>query len=83
MCERPFPIFFVGCEAQNDEQRQAILGILDRTQKRTNNHGLAAIRRMIELMWVQQDLASDVEEVNYVDVLNTTISSSELLPILA
>lgn len=83
ICERPFPIFFVACEARTDDKRQSILAILDRTQQTAQGNGLCATRRMIESMWVQQDLASDIEDLKYVDILNTTISSSESLPTLA
>lgn len=83
ICERPFPIFFVACEARTDEERQTILAILERTQNRSIGNALCPLRQMIETMWVHQDLALDSGEMNYVDALNTTISSSELLPTLA
>ena len=83
ICERPFPIFFVACEARTDEERQVILAILERTQQRSIGNGSCLLQQMIESMWVQQDLASDSEEMDYVDALNATISSSELLPTLA
>jgi hypothetical protein len=83
ICERPFPLFFVGCEAQNDTQREMILRLLERTQKMTSQRRLYAVQGMIESMWVQFDLSSDQGGTSYLDVLNTVMSSNELLPTLA
>jgi len=83
VCERPFPLFFVACEAQSDEERGMIISLLERTHQKSSRPGLHAIEQMIQSMWVQHDLVSDTGERNYVDALNTTMSSSQLLPTLA
>lgn len=83
ICERPFPLFFIACEAHTDVQREMVLSLLERTQSRSCQRRLHAVKRMIELMWVQHDLFSDLGGMNYVDVLNTVMSSNELLPALA
>ncbi|KAJ6086832.1 fungal-specific transcription factor domain-containing protein [Penicillium canescens] len=85
ICERPFPLFFIACEAHTDTQRELILSILERTHNRSNQRRLYAIQAMIESMWVQHDLISDsnTEGRVYVDTLNAIMSSNELLPTLA
>jgi hypothetical protein len=85
VCERPFPLFFIACEAHTDTQRELILSILERTHNRSNQRRLYPIQAMIESMWVQHDLISDsnTEERVYVDTLNAVMSSNELLPTLA
>ncbi|OQD98953.1 hypothetical protein PENVUL_c068G00604 [Penicillium vulpinum] len=83
ICERPFPLFFVACEAHTDTQREVILSILRRTQKVSSQRRLYAVHGMIESMWVQYDLASDQGGTSYVDVLDTIMSSNKLLPTLA
>jgi hypothetical protein len=83
ICERPFPLFFVACEATTDEEREVVISLLKRTHKRSNQRRLHLIEHMIQSMWVQNDLVSDMGERNYVDALNTTMSSSQLLPTLA
>jgi hypothetical protein len=82
-CERPFPLFFVACEAHTDAQREVVLSILESTQRRSNQRELCAVQGMIGSVWVQHDLLSDLDDMSYVDVLNAIMSSNELLPTLA
>jgi hypothetical protein len=85
ICERPFPLFFIACEAHTDTQRELILSTLERTHERSNQRRLYAIQAMIESMWVQHDLISDsnTEGRFYADTLNAVMSSNKLLPTLA
>ncbi|KAJ5648817.1 fungal-specific transcription factor domain-containing protein [Penicillium longicatenatum] len=83
ICDRPFPLFFVACEAHTDEQRDVILFLLERTQKASGHRRMHVVKGMIELMWVQLDLVSDLGETKYVDMLNVVISSNKSLPTLA
>ncbi|KAL3472591.1 fungal-specific transcription factor domain-containing protein [Aspergillus californicus] len=83
ICERPFPLFFIACEAHTDAKRDLILCLLERTQRRSGQRGLHIVQGMIESMWVQHDLHLDLDGVCYVDALNAVMSSNELLPTLA
>jgi hypothetical protein len=83
ICERPFPLFFVACEAQSDEERQMVISLLERANQKSTQRKVHSVEQMIQSMWVQHDLLSDTRERNYVDALNSTISSSQLLPTLA
>ena len=84
ICERPFPLLFIASEAHTDSQREVVISLLERTQQRSEYQWkTAAVKGLIESVWVQQDLSADLESVSYIDVLNTAISSNELLPALA
>lgn len=83
ICDRPFPMFFVACEAHTDTKREIILSLLERTQKVSGHPRMCVVQGMIESMWVQLDLFSDLGGTSYVDVLNVVISSSKFLPTLA
>jgi hypothetical protein len=85
ICERPFPLFFIGCEAYTDTQRQLILSILERTHQQSNQRRLYNIQAMIESVWVQHDLTLDSDKDGrlYADTLNAVMSSNKLLPTLA
>ncbi|KAJ5535584.1 fungal-specific transcription factor domain-containing protein [Penicillium frequentans] len=83
ICDRPFPMFFIACEAYTDTKREVVLSLLERTQKVSGHQRMCVVQRMIELMWVQLDLVSDLGGTSYVDVLNVVISSSKFLPTLA
>ncbi|KAJ5753210.1 fungal-specific transcription factor domain-containing protein [Penicillium odoratum] len=83
LCERPFPLFFVACEANTEMQRGLILSLLRRTEQQLSQWRLHDLQGMIESMWVQHDLSADLEEMNYVESLNAVLSSSKLLPTLA
>lgn len=83
ICDRPFPLFFVACEAHDDTKRDIILSLLERTQKVSGHQRIHVVQRMIESMWVQLDLSSDLAETSYGDVLDVVISSSKFLPTLA
>lgn len=84
ICERPFPLLFIASEAHTDSQREIVISVLKRTQKRSEYQWKsAAVKGLIESVWVQKDLYADLESMSYIDVLNTAISSNELLPALA
>jgi len=83
ICDRPFPLFFVACEAHTDTTREVILSLLKRTQKVTGHQRMHVVQAMIESMWVQLDLMLDLGGTSYVDVLDVVISSSNFLPTLA
>lgn len=83
ICDRPFPMFFIACEAYTDTKRETILSLLERTSKVSGHQRMRVVQGMIELMWVQLDLILDLGGTSYVDVLNVVISSSKFLPTLA
>ena len=60
-CERTFPLFIVACEAQTDDRRSLILGILNSTQAQFQPGSIMSARGCIERFWAQDDL--DVERI--------------------
>lgn len=58
-CNKPFPLFTFGCEAQTDSRRLLILNIIDRTLKNVNTSSLILVREVLVKFWVQGDL--DIE----------------------
>ena len=78
VCERPFPLLILACEARNDEQRITILDLIARTEKNTPVRNLNLIKSIIRSIWVQDDLAD--EDIGYLDRMSIILSSSESLP---
>lgn len=79
-CERPFPIFILGCEANTDERRIIILNLLRRTES-THVRSLDCIRRGLDSVWIQDDLHADQDMMlDYMNKLNVVVSSSSTLP---
>ncbi|KAL3471255.1 fungal-specific transcription factor domain-containing protein [Aspergillus californicus] len=57
-CERQFPLFVLACEARTDQERCTILDLLARTGKAVSSRSVALLTRLIEAVWVQDDLAT-------------------------
>ncbi|CAI7626966.1 unnamed protein product [Penicillium pancosmium] len=83
ICERPFPLFFIACEAHTHIQRGMILSLFEKTQQRSMQRRIHTIQGMVESVWVQRDLSSDEKGMEYVDMLNAVMSSHDQLPTLA
>ncbi|KAI0449285.1 fungal-specific transcription factor domain-containing protein [Xylaria acuta] len=79
-CERLFPIFTLGCEANTDERRIIVLNLLRRTEN-THVRSLDCIRRGLDCVWIQDDLHADQDmTLDYINKLNVVVSSSHTLP---
>ncbi|TRX88363.1 hypothetical protein FHL15_010739 [Xylaria flabelliformis] len=79
-CERLFPIFILGCEADTDERRIMVLNLLRRTENK-RVRALDCIRRGLESVWIQDDLHADEDmTLDYMDKLSVVVSSSHTLP---
>lgn len=55
-CNKPFPLFIFGSEAQTDDRRRLILDIIDQSTKETNTGRLVVLREVLPKLWVQDDL---------------------------
>ncbi|RWA04792.1 hypothetical protein EKO27_g10317 [Xylaria grammica] len=79
-CERLFPIFILGCEANTDERRISVLDLLRRTEE-THVWRSNCIRRGLDSVWIQDDLNADQDTVlDYINKLNAVVSSSATIP---
>jgi hypothetical protein len=83
-CQHFFPLLILACEARKDEQRVAILNLIDRTQRDTRIRSIKGVTHAIQSIWVHQDLHADGDLlVNYLDLLSIGISSGSTIPSFA
>ncbi|KAG8163033.1 hypothetical protein KVR01_007511 [Diaporthe batatas] len=83
-CEHFFPLLILACEAQKDEQRVAIINLIERTQRDTRIRSIQGVKDTIQSIWVQQDLHRDDDVVvDYLDIMSAVISSCRSVPSLA
>ncbi|KAM0437833.1 hypothetical protein ACHAPT_002198 [Fusarium lateritium] len=83
-CEHFFPLLIIACEARRDEQRVAILNLVERTQRDFRIRSVRGVTDAIKSIWVQQDLHADGDIlVNYLDVMSAGISSTSTIPSFA
>lgn len=82
-CEHLFPLFILACEARRDEDRAAVLSMLDRTGRNSprGERSIGFVRGAIQGVWCQQDLHADGELVmDYVGVVSAVVSASNAIP---
>ncbi|KAL2862299.1 Zn(II)2Cys6 transcription factor [Aspergillus lucknowensis] len=80
-CERQFPLFILGCEARTDEARCVVLELIARTEKAASSRSLYIVRKLIEAVWVQDDLAAGGGvAVDYGEKMSAVISVPWILP---
>ncbi|KAF4450424.1 hypothetical protein F53441_6423 [Fusarium austroafricanum] len=83
-CEHFFPLLILACEARRDDQRLAILNLIDRTQRDARIRSIKGVTDAIHAIWVHQDLHADSDVlVNYLDLLSVGISASSTIPSFA
>ncbi|RSL59557.1 hypothetical protein CEP54_007225 [Fusarium duplospermum] len=83
-CEHFFPLLILACEARRDDQRVAILNLVERTQRDSRIRTVRGVMDAIQSIWVQQDLHADGDVlVNYLDVMSAGISSTSTIPSFA
>jgi hypothetical protein len=56
-CTPQFPIFILGCEAYDDNQRAMILDLISRTEQAIRTRSFAQVRMLLEAIWAQHDLS--------------------------
>lgn len=83
-CEHFFPLLILACEAHKDEQRVAIINLIERTQRDARIRSIQGVKDTIQSIWVQQDLHKDGDVVvDYLDIMSAVISSCSSVPSLA
>jgi hypothetical protein len=78
-CDRQFPIFIIGCEARNDEQRALILDLIARTEKGDSSRVFNHTPLLMQAVWAQEDLAMG-EKTDYNERLTSVISVCGIMP---
>jgi len=74
-----FPLLIIGCEARTDEHRMRILEHIARAMKISSFRSLHGLQKILQQIWVQDDLAVDYE-LGYVNRLDAVISSYQIMP---
>ncbi|GAB1319906.1 Fungal-specific transcription factor domain-containing protein [Madurella fahalii] len=77
-CERQFPVFILGCEARNDDQRAVVLDLISRTEKNISSRSFNLVRLLLQALWAQDDLADG--NTNYWKRLSYVISCCRIMP---
>lgn len=83
-CQNAWPLFIIACEAADDDQRRAILGVFEKSQqeeRRRSNH-ITVIQQMVEAMWSQQDLDTE-DEIDYLTILDAVVRGVPFMPAFA
>ncbi|KAI0812179.1 fungal-specific transcription factor domain-containing protein [Xylaria sp. FL0064] len=80
-CHHFFPLLIIAGEARTDEQRAAILNLIDRTERNGYGRSMKAFRTQVQSFWIQQDLHADGEIIlNYLGLMKAVVSSHHALP---
>ncbi|KAI0406920.1 fungal-specific transcription factor domain-containing protein [Xylaria palmicola] len=80
-CRHFFPLLIIACEARTDDQRAAILNLIDRTERKGYVRSMAAFGAQVRSFWVQRDLYADGDLVlDYLAVMKDVISANHALP---
>ncbi|KAF3801375.1 hypothetical protein GCG54_00005531 [Colletotrichum gloeosporioides] len=83
-CEHFFPLLILACEAHRDDQRLAIVNLIERTQRDTRIRSIEGVRNTVRSIWAQQDLHKDDEVLmDYLGIMTTAISSGSAVPSFA
>ncbi|KAI1819499.1 fungal-specific transcription factor domain-containing protein [Xylaria intraflava] len=82
-CERQFPLFIVGCEAQSDEQRTILLDLISRSEGNAASRSYCHLKLLLEAIWAQDDLADKQSgNIEYRHKLISTMSRCSFAPCL-
>lgn len=81
-CDLPFPILMIGLEARDDEERLAVLELIERTQLRPfSGHRLGCVGSFLHGIWSQADLHVDEgAQFDYMETLTAVISTCDVMP---
>ncbi|KAF2972199.1 hypothetical protein GQX73_g1501 [Xylaria multiplex] len=80
-CRHFFPLLIIACEARTEEQRAAILNLIDRTENSGYVRPMRTFRAQAQSFWLQRDLHADSDLIpNYLHLMRAAISSNSSLP---
>ena len=84
VCEIPWVLFVIGCEASEDVQRLSMCRIFEKTQRgrKRRSDQIDWIRQMVESFWKQVDL-DETQKLSYDTIVIAVISSAPFLPAFA
>ncbi|KAL1883351.1 hypothetical protein Daus18300_000409 [Diaporthe australafricana] len=83
-CEHFFPLLILACESRKDEQRVAMINLIERTQRDARIRSIEDVKNTIQSIWALQDLHKDDDVlVDYLEIMSAVISSSNRVPSFA
>ncbi|CEJ56417.1 hypothetical protein PMG11_02625 [Penicillium brasilianum] len=77
-CERQFPLLILSCEAWTDAERCTVLDLISRTEERDSSRSLFLTKKLIQAVWVQDDLSQG--QIEYTEKLDAIMSCCTILP---
>ncbi|KAJ5833245.1 hypothetical protein N7474_001556 [Penicillium riverlandense] len=77
-CDRQFPLLILGCEARTDAERCTVLDLISRTEERTSSRSLFLTKKLIQAIWVQDDLSQG--HIVYTEKLSAILTCCTILP---
>lgn len=80
VCERQFPVFILGAEARNDDERAVVLDLISRTLKRSASRSLEYVRVLVNAIWTQDDLSD--RGLDYREKITGVVSACSDVPSL-
>ncbi|KAH7084812.1 fungal-specific transcription factor domain-containing protein [Paraphoma chrysanthemicola] len=83
-CPSAWPLFIIGCEAIDDEQRLVVLNVCERIRRdpRQRSCHVDSTQRLVEAVWNQLDLDEE-GQVKYTAILDAVIGGLPFMPLLA
>lgn len=83
-CQSAWPLFVIGCEATDEEQRAEFLAVCERSRwdaRKRSNH-VESTQWLVMAVWKQRDL-DDEEQGDYMTILDAVIGASPIMPLFA
>ncbi|KIW62327.1 hypothetical protein PV04_10508 [Phialophora macrospora] len=80
-CQNAWPLFIIACEADDDDQRLAILDVFERTwqdRRRRSSH-IHFIQHMVEAVWHQHDLNAE-NKVDFLTIFDAVVGGVPFVP---
>jgi hypothetical protein len=83
-CQNAWPLLIIACEADEDEQRQTVLEVFDRSLQETRDRTshIPVVQHIAQAMWNQQDLKMD-NQVDYLTVFDAVVQGIPFMPSFA
>jgi hypothetical protein len=83
-CQSAWPLFIIGCEAIDDEQRLAVLQVCERSRQETRQRTshVDSTQRLVEAMWNQRDLDEN-GQLEYTAALDAVVGGLVFMPLFA
>lgn len=79
VCDRPWPLFVLSMEAENEDQRRTAMSMIENMVEHGSDSKFAGIQHMVRQGWVLQDL-SIADELDALELYRAVIQSNQQPP---